>query len=330
MKRPLTTLVVPAFNEADRLEAGFRRLTDAARDGAIDLDDLVVTYVDDGSTDATASVASELIATLPHGKVLVQDANRGKGAAIRAGVAAATTELVAFTDADMAIDPRQMPSLIKALSDAPVAVGSRAIRGHIDYGSWARTVAGRSFNRLVRLVSAVELRDTQCGWKGARTAHAKVLFHLTTINGFAFDVEFLARARLLGWGVTEVPVSWSDVTGSHVRLARDSVTMLADLVRARLVSASLPPLVGLRITADTSMTTIAAACEGTTLEAAPVVIDTSGSPCVLATLTDLESGRRSLEVLAGRIGGAIDTVRTEEVRSAAMLKPALTMRPAKD
>ena len=53
------------------------------------LDDLVVTYVDDGSTDATASVASELIATLPHGKVLVQDANRGKGAAIRAGVAAA-------------------------------------------------------------------------------------------------------------------------------------------------------------------------------------------------------------------------------------------------
>ncbi len=239
--RPRTTLIIPAYNEAERLQTGFERLMRGSDEGRIDLDDLSLLYVDDGSTDDTASVARSIIETVPNGSVLVQAHNQGKGAAIRAGVAVARTDLLAFTDADMAIDPRQLPSLLGALGVAPVAVGNRAVAGKIDYGSSLRTRAGRTFNLLVRMLSDVELPDTQCGWKGARTAEAKLLFHLTTIDGFAFDVELLARASMLGWTVAEVPVSWSDVGGSHVRLLRDSTQMLSDLITARLRPRSPAP-----------------------------------------------------------------------------------------
>ena len=103
MSVPTTTLIIPAFDEADRLAAGFARLQTAAAEGRVDLDDLVVVYVDDGSTDDTANVAASLVATLPHGSVITRGTNGGKGAAVRAGVASACTRNLLFTDADMAI-----------------------------------------------------------------------------------------------------------------------------------------------------------------------------------------------------------------------------------
>ena len=320
MSVPTTTLIIPAFDEADRLAAGFARLRTAAAEGRVDLDDLVVIYVDDGSTDDTATVAASLVATLPHGSVITQGTNRGKGAAVRAGVASASTRNLIFTDADMAIDPRQIPTLLAALDDAPISVGSRTVRGHIDYGSWVRTRAGRSFNRIVRSVSAVELRDTQCGFKGISTAHAKILFALAGIDGFAFDVEILSRARLLGWSVTEVPVSWSDVGGSHVRLARDSISMLRDLLGARLRTSHLPSLPGLDQVADGDLHALAASVANTPLQAAPVLCRDDGTLCLLAPLVKDADGELSL--LASRVGGQRLEVGLTELASS-RVQPAL-------
>ena len=299
---PTTTLIVPAYNEGDRLATGFARLQRAADEGRIDFDDLRLLYVDDGSTDDTAAVAASLVAGLPHGEVLVQGANRGKGAAVRAGVTATTTERLVFTDADMAIDPRQIPTLLAALAQAPIAVGSRTVQGHIDYGSWLRTRAGRTFNRIVRSVSSVELRDTQCGFKAMSTPHAKVLFSLTGIDGFAFDVEVLSRARLLDWAVAEVPVSWSDVGGSHVRLAADSVTMLRDLLAARLRSSDLATIPGVGGIAVESRPSLAAIVRDTALEASPVLLAADGSLCLLAPLVN-DPGPMLAKV-ADELGGA--------------------------
>jgi hypothetical protein len=321
-----TSLIVPAYNEGDRLETGFARLIRAADEGRVDLDNFEILFVDDGSDDDTAMVARRLADGMPHARVLQQDRNRGKGAAIRAGVRAATTEFVVFTDADMAIDPRQMPSMLAALDETPVAVGSRAIKGHIDYGSWLRTRAGRSFNRLVRAVSTVDLRDTQCGWKGARTSHAKILFHLTTIDGFAFDVEMLARSKSLGWSVTEVPVSWSDVTGSHVRLARDSVTMLRDLSMARIRSSSLPELLGLSAVPASALEAVVAHCSGTLLEAAPILTGADGSHTIVAALLAPADARSALTTLASISDGIIRPVSIEEIARASAVRSAIGPR----
>ena len=300
---PDLSLIIPAYNEGDRLATGFARLERASEEGRLDLTRLELLYVDDGSSDDTAARATELADRLPNARVLRQPANRGKGAAVRCGVAAATAPRLIFTDADLAIDPRQIPSITRALDDAPFAVGSRAVRGHVDYGSRVRTVAGRGFNRLVRLLSSVDLRDTQCGFKGLRTAEAKLLFHLTSIEGFAFDVELLARARLLGWPVAEVPVSWSDVSGTHVRLARDSATMLLDLFRSRLSSRHLPTIMGLENLGRSTDLEIAAAVEGTALEAAPLVHLIDGRRVLLAPLLTGDQALGLLRSVSQAVGG---------------------------
>ena len=297
----------------------------AVDEGRIDLDDLELLYVDDGSTDDTAEVAARLIEHVPHGRLLSQKSNRGKGAAVRAGVAAATSELLVFTDADLAIDPRQLPSLLAALDETPIAVGSRAVRGRIDYGSPLRTFAGRTFNLLVRRLSSVELYDTQCGWKGARSANAKLLFHLTSIEGFAFDVELLARAAELSMPISQVPVSWSDVGGSHVRLVRDSTQMLQDLIAARLRSTTLRVLYGLSVTGDDAQRSLGKAAASLGLAAQPMLRRADGAVIVAATLLDPDHARELLELLRLEVGGVMAPLTVEEIRasSSVILSPVL-------
>ena len=227
------TLVIPTFNEAGRLNDGLARLRDAALHGAVDLSTTEVLFVDDGSTDDTFAAARRHAAALPCARVIAHPRNLGKGAAVRSGVLQARGARVAFADADMAIDPTLLPALLGALDAAPFAVGSRAVEGHVDYGSRLRTEAGRAFNLAVRTVGGVDLTDTQCGFKGFRRGEALLLSHLQTTLGYAFDVELLWLAGRLSLDVAIVPVTWVDVPGSSVRVLRDSTRMLADVVLSR-------------------------------------------------------------------------------------------------
>lgn len=230
---PSLTLVVPTFNEAARLDDGLARLTNADRAGALDLSSIELLFVDDGSTDDTVAAARRHAAALPDARVISHPRNLGKGAAVRSGIFQARGARVVFADADMAIDPVLVPSLLLALDAAPVAVGSRAVDGHVDYGSRLRTEAGRAFNLAVRTVGGVDLADTQCGFKGFRRGEALLLCQLQTTSGYAFDVELLWLARRLALDVAVVPVTWLDVPGSSVRVLRDSTRMLADVVLSR-------------------------------------------------------------------------------------------------
>lgn len=224
------SLVVPAFNEAGRLERALPRLL-----AAIDQATTEVVVVDDGSSDATTSVARDHLRGLPHSRVLQLPVNAGKGGATRIGIARARGRSVAFMDADVATDPAGIGPLLAALRDAEVAVGSRAHPDSVVEGaSPARTVMGRGFNALSRLACGFGHRDTQCGFKAFRAPAAKVLFHLSRVNGFAFDVELLMLAHRLGLRVTEVPVHWTAVPGSTVRPVRDPLPMALDVVRSRV------------------------------------------------------------------------------------------------
>jgi len=226
------TLLIPAYNEAKRLDDGVARLRATADEGHVDLGATEIIFIDDGSTDGTGDVARAIAGDLPHAAVITQPTNQGKGAAIRSGIFAAHGRKVVFMDADLAIDPSHLPELVGALDRSPIAVGSRADGRHIDYGSRIRTDAGRTFNALVHLTAGISLTDTQCGFKGFRRGPALLLAHLQTTSGYAFDVELLWLAHRLSLGIEEVPVTWVDVAGSTVSVARDSVRMLVDLVRA--------------------------------------------------------------------------------------------------
>lgn len=230
---PALSLVIPTYNEADRLEHGLERLRAAAAEGAVDLSSTEVLIVDDGSTDATRTAAGALARSMPIARVLAHPHNMGKGAAVRTGILAARGALVCFADADMAIDPSHLPALVESLARAPIAVGSRAVAGHVDYGSRLRTDAGRAFNLAVRTLGGVHLADTQCGFKGFRRGDALLLAHLQTTTGYEFDVELLWLAKRLGMDVEVVPVTWLDVPGSSVHVVHDSIRMLTDLLASR-------------------------------------------------------------------------------------------------
>ena len=219
------SVVVPAYNEARRLETSLPLLADVAADAGAEL-----IVVDDGSDDGTAEVAATRLAGLPGAKIVRLALNSGKGAAVRAGVAHARGGSIVFMDADLATDLGDLPALLEALETSDVAIGSRVMPGAtVDGATSTRARMGRTFNRMARVVTGLDLRDTQCGFKAFRAPVAQLLFHLGVVDGFAFDVEILALARRMGYRVAEVPVHWHAVEGSRVDVMRDPARMLRDV-----------------------------------------------------------------------------------------------------
>jgi dolichyl-phosphate beta-glucosyltransferase len=229
------TIIVPAFNESRRLVEHASKLELAGQCGILSPQTTELIVVDDGSTDETGWQAEELLAsTFPRLRVLRLLHNAGKGAAVRLGTAAATAPVVLFMDADMSVDPSQIPRLVEAIGTADVAIGSRSLpESVVEADGMQRVVMGRTFNALVTALTNMPFRDTQCGFKAFRTPAARVLFHLMRAQRFAFDVEVLILARQLHMRIAEVAVHWRAVGQSSVRRLTDPVSMTRDVWSAR-------------------------------------------------------------------------------------------------
>ncbi len=235
------SLVIPAYNEAGRLSAGLSQLLDG-----LPADDTEILVVDDGSTDDTAKVARRQLASWPQHSVVSLARNSGKGAAVRAGVVRARGDVIAFVDADMETDPRDLGALVGTLKDNDVAVGSRTLDGSLVHErSSHRAMMTRTFGIVVATLMHLPMSDTQCGFKAFKGSIAKLLFHGSRVDRYAFDVEVLNLAARLGLRTQEVPVRWSEVDGSHIRPFRDAVQMLADVARTRRTWRIQPPMQGL-------------------------------------------------------------------------------------
>ena len=229
------SVVVPAYQEADRIGATVAALRTALapvndRGGA------EVVVVDDGSEDGTAAAARAAGADI----VVEFASNRGKGAAVRAGMRAASGAVVAFTDADLAYPPRQLRVLLAEIEDgADAAVGNRRHPDSVALAeaSWPRRVGSR-FVGAARAVLGLGLgggRDTQCGLKAFSRAAAAELAAAAVIDRYAFDVEMLFLADRLALKVRDVPVEVVyDNPASSVSLARDGRKLLIDMGRIRL------------------------------------------------------------------------------------------------
>jgi dolichyl-phosphate beta-glucosyltransferase len=223
------SVVIPAFGEGHRIAATVAELR-ATLAGIGDEADLEVVVVDDGSTDDTAEQARSAGAD----QVLVLPVNRGKGAAVRAGVLAATGRTVAFTDADLSYPPAQLVRLLEEVEAGyDVVVGSRK---HIEAttlvrGRRLRELSGRVFNALTLAVLFGQYRDTQCGLKAFRSDVAGMLFRHSRIDRFAFDVELFHLVERYRLSLKEVPVALANSDTSTVRVGVDAVRMLRDLVR---------------------------------------------------------------------------------------------------
>jgi glycosyltransferase involved in cell wall biosynthesis len=226
-------VVVPAYNERARLGPTVKRIIEylSAREGLTW--QLVVS--DDGSTDDTIAVAEAAAAGDPRVRVISLGQNKGKGAAVRAGMLAARADRVLFSDADLATPIEELAKLEAALAGgADIAIGSRAVAGaDIRVRQHpARELMGRTFNAMVRTLVMGGIKDTQCGFKLFSAAATADLFGRATIDGFAFDVEvlWLARGR---YRIAEIPVVWRHVDDSKVSPGIDAARMLVDIIKLR-------------------------------------------------------------------------------------------------
>lgn len=251
------TLVLPAYNEADRIGPALdelfgylRRRGEAARDGAPGsghLPDRVdVLVVDDGSSDGTADIvrarpeaedtgfASDppvlQVLTVPHG---------GKGAAVKAGMLHAQSDVIVFTDADMATPPDMIPLLVEALLDHDVALGSRIQPDGSDMRKSQpayRRLLGKAFHLFASAWVVGPVKDTQCGFKGFTREAAHDLFARQHVDSIVFDVELIYLARRRGYRLAIVPVRWADRRGSRMRARPGLALRVAwDLFRIPLI-----------------------------------------------------------------------------------------------
>ncbi len=234
MTLPHLSIVVPAYNEADRIRPSLERLAEyyGAQEYPWD-----VTVVSDGSTDGTNQIVEEFAADHPTFRLLAYSPNHGKGYAVRTGILQAEGQWILFCDADLATPPEETEKLLAHLRDgADVAIGSRPlVESKLEVRQpLYREFLGRCFNQAVQLLAIRGIDDTQCGFKMFKREAAQEIFRRCKLDGFSFDFEALMIARDLGYRIDEVPIRWAHQEGSKVVLLRDGPRMLRDLVKLRM------------------------------------------------------------------------------------------------
>ena len=237
MNLPLLSIVIPAFNEEQRLEKSLKALHGYFHDQGLPVE---LILVEDGSTDATAAIARQTAAHIPEMQFLLlqNSRNLGKGLSVRRGMLKAQGEYTLLTDADLSTPIEEFQKLFHALNTEPahIAIGSRDLPDSDVQirQSQMRERSGKVFNLLVRLLFGMSFRDTQCGFKIFKTEACRNLFAKQSVSRFSFDVEILLMAREAGLGIVEVPVVWRHDQGSRVRFVRDGSRMILDLGRIAL------------------------------------------------------------------------------------------------
>lgn len=233
MPYPFVSLVIPCFNEAGRLVLLLQGLEAFAAAWPADWEAIVV---NDGSTDGTEDRLRETLQGHPlarHIHILSQ-ANTGKGGALKTGVNAAQGEYLLTLDADMATRPSELLhwwEKRKGFSPREVLIGSRELPQSDVLDIGYRRFIGHVFNRVIRIVTGLPIRDTQCGFKLYSAAAARTLFTALRTTGWAHDVELLKRANRAGYAIVEMPVHWRAIDGSKIRVLRDSCVMFAEVLR---------------------------------------------------------------------------------------------------
>jgi glycosyltransferase involved in cell wall biosynthesis len=236
---PYYSIIVPAYNEAQRLEDSLERiLTHIARMRW----SAEIIVVNDGSTDNTAGIAAEYARNIPLLRLVENPGNRGKGYAVRNGMLNASGQVLLFTDADLSSPIEEASKLFTVIENgsADVAIGSRYLQRELQTRKQPlhRRALGRAFNLALRMTLGLSYVDSQCGFKAFSRKAVNAIFPHMRIERWGFDPEILFLAKRYGLRVAEIPVSWAHDHRSKINPIRDGTRMLGELLRVRLNSLS--------------------------------------------------------------------------------------------
>ena len=234
MPEPFLSVIIPAYNEAERIGPTLDKIAEYLAAKSMSYELLVV---DDGGTDATASIVTAVSAKNPAVRLIRLDKNLGKGGAVKRGVMESKGEMVFFTDADLSTPIEEIEKFFPLFPAYDIVIGSRAIEGaNIRvHEPFYRETLGRLFNKIVRVLCVPGFVDTQCGAKMFTKAAARAIFPLIRTERFSFDVEVLFVARRLGFKIKETPIQWFYSANTTVRTFTDGPRMLWDILFIRWI-----------------------------------------------------------------------------------------------
>jgi dolichyl-phosphate beta-glucosyltransferase len=229
---PFLSLIIPAHNEETRLPETLKQVFEFVSRQSYPVEVLVV---ENGSNDQTFQIAQSFAERYSQMKLL-QNAQSGKGRAVRQGMLAARGEYRFMCDADLSMPLEEINRFLPpALDGYGVAIASREAPGAVRIGEpYYRHLVGRIYNALIRILALPGLQDTQCGFKCFHGRVAEDVFPRQTLTGWSFDVEILFIARSLGYKVVEIPIHWYYNPHSKISVVRDSFKMGVDLLTIRL------------------------------------------------------------------------------------------------
>lgn len=216
------SVVVPAYNEEQRIEKTLRRISECLAQKPFTYEILVVI---DGATDGTAGIIRRLTGDIAHLRFIDRKVNRGKGATVIEGMLASVGRVRLFTDADNSTDIAYFEEMRPFFDKGYEVVISS--RNPLDAAGasqeipqvWYKRLMGMAGNIFIQLVAVRGIWDTQNGFKAFRDFAVEAIFPQLRIQGWGFDIEILALARTLKYRIGIIPVHWKNDTMSHVRLS---------------------------------------------------------------------------------------------------------------
>lgn len=227
------SVIIPAYNEEAVILQNMRKLRD---DCEKYFEDFEIVIVSDGSLDKTHEIIKEKLTD----KCFVDagyENNLGKGGALKAGVKAASGDIIVTTDCDLAYGTQIIKTAVAMLESMPKAdllIGSRSkSKDGFEGYPVIRKLASKIYFKLISVLGGIKVSDSQCGFKLYRKSKGKELFASLETYGFAFDLEILMRATKKGMKICEIPVKIINHGESKISVVRDSVRMFKDVIRIR-------------------------------------------------------------------------------------------------
>jgi dolichyl-phosphate beta-glucosyltransferase len=227
---PTLSIIIPARHEAERLPKTIFLLEGFFKKISWSVEVLLIIQGDD----ETVAIARGAAEADPRFHPIFDTHGKGKGRAVRQGVAAAQGKIILFMDTDLSVPLSSVEKLVEELLHSPhldILIGSRRLpQSRILIQQPAtRRLLSKIFNRTLKLAGLTKYSDTQCGCKLFRHEAAKKIFAQTSIEGFGFDVELLLLAEYFDYKIGEAPIDWADGENSHFRIFRDGIQTLQDI-----------------------------------------------------------------------------------------------------
>jgi dolichyl-phosphate beta-glucosyltransferase len=212
MPLPLVSLVIPCFNEAERLPQLYEGLKYFIAGWGGNFE---VIIINDGSDDDTLNLLQQesiIVNLISDNKcILINQNNLGKGGALQKGVAIAKGTYILTLDADMSTDPLTLLDWLaldrKLFVENKVLIASRALPESKLILISDRREKGKIFNKIIRTITDLPFKDTQCGFKLYPSSVAKEIFVALNTKGWAHDIELLLRLKKMKISVNEMPIT---------------------------------------------------------------------------------------------------------------------------